>query len=42
MARDDVPRIASVPAWNAVAVATATAGSSRDSIASYRQTIDMA
>src|SRR6478672_6606417 len=41
--KDDVPRIASVPAWNAVAVAIGDRWlePGRDSIASYRQTIDM-
>jgi trehalose/maltose hydrolase-like predicted phosphorylase len=40
----DVPRIVAVPAWNAVAVAEGDRWlePDRDSIASYRQTIDMA
>ena len=40
----DVPRIAAVPAWNAVAVADGERWlePDRDSVASYRQTLDMA
>jgi trehalose/maltose hydrolase-like predicted phosphorylase len=41
---NDVPRIAAVPAWNAVAVADGDhwIEPDRDSVGSYRQTLDMA